>query len=144
MSSVREKTTVVLAVVGAVCLAQMAVSSLTPTAHATVVLPPYQPVYSLGTYALIDANAQMHQQMNVEWTGDVDTDFMRSMVPHHQGAVDLAEIVLEHGNDPEVRALAKNVIATQKQEIAQMNRWLDQHAPKSSVEPQSQPQKHEH
>lgn len=144
MSSVRGKTTVVLAVVGAVCLAQMAVSSLTPTAHATVVLPPYQPVYSQGTSELIDTNAQMHHNMNIAWTGDVDTDFMRSMIPHHQGAVDMAEIVLKYGKDPEVRALAKSVIATQNEEIEQMNRWLAKHAIHNSAPKSNTPEKHEH
>lgn len=122
-----QKLTLPLAIVGAVCLAHMAVTSMVPTAQATVVPPQCSPLYSQGTCELMAANTKMHQNMNIEWTGDVDTDFMRGMVPHHQGAVQMAQIVLEHGKDPQVRELAKKVIAAQNQEIEQMNAWLRAH-----------------
>jgi uncharacterized protein (DUF305 family) len=74
--------------------------------------------------AFMEANDRMHQDMAIEYTGNADVDFIRGMIPHHQGAVDMARIVLEHGSDPEVRKLAEAVIAAQEAEIKWMQDWL--------------------
>jgi len=70
------------------------------------------------------ANAKMHGDMAITYTGDPDIDFLKSMIPHHQGAIDMARVVLEHGKDPEIRKLAEDIIAAQEKEIATMREWL--------------------
>jgi uncharacterized protein (DUF305 family) len=82
-----------------------------------------------STQAFIAANDKMHRDMAIEYTGNADVDFIRGMIAHHQGAVDAARVVLEHGADPEVRAFAEGVIAAQEAEIAWMNEWLAANAP---------------
>lgn len=79
---------------------------------------------SAATQAFMAANARMHSDMDIEFTGNADADFIRGMIPHHQGAVEMARIVLDHGTDPEVRKLAEAIIAAQESEIAWMTRWL--------------------
>jgi uncharacterized protein (DUF305 family) len=74
---------------------------------------------------MMDAMDAMMGDMAMESTGDVDADFLLMMIPHHQSAVDMARIVLEQGDDPEVRALAEAIIAAQEQEIAEMRAMLE-------------------
>ncbi len=72
----------------------------------------------------------MHKGMDIAFSGDADRDFVAGMLPHHQGAVDMAKIVLAFGKDPEVRKLAESIIKAQEQEIAWMNSWLQKTASK--------------
>jgi len=71
-----------------------------------------------------EANAKMHKGMGAI-DPDPDIAFMQGMIPHHQGAVDMAEIVLKYGKDAETRDLAQQIITSQNKEIAQMREWLE-------------------
>jgi len=83
---------------------------------------------SEATKAFKAANDRMHRDMDVAFTGDADADFLRGMTPHHQGAIDMATVVLRHGKDPQVRKLAQEIIAAQESEIAMMRKWLSERA----------------
>lgn len=77
-----------------------------------------------STRAFQQVSRRMHEGMAVEFTGDADVDFLRAMIPHHQAGIDMARIALEHGKDPEVRRLAKQIIEAQEHEIDLVERWL--------------------
>lgn len=79
---------------------------------------------SLSSQAFRDANARMHAAMDIKMTGDADLDFVRGMIAHHQGAVDMAKILLVYGKDDELRRLAQSIVKDQEREIAQMQAWL--------------------
>jgi uncharacterized protein (DUF305 family) len=69
----------------------------------------------------------MQHGMGMPMTGDQDVDFARMMIPHHQGAIDMARVQLEKGKDPRMRELAQKIIADQEREIGILNDWLAQH-----------------
>ena len=83
---------------------------------------------SPATDAYRAANLAMHEAMDLKFTGNADIDFARGMIGHHEGAIDMARIVLEHGQDPELRQLAEEVIATQEEEIGFLRQWIAQNA----------------
>jgi uncharacterized protein (DUF305 family) len=76
-------------------------------------------------YTLMDeAMARMHTGMHVEPSGDADRDFARMMVPHHQGAIDMAVLELRFGHDARLRRLAQAIVVEQGQEIQVMQAIL--------------------
>ena len=70
---------------------------------------------------MVEAMTSMDRGMkNAPMTGDPDHDFAAMMIPHHQGAIDMAKVELLYGRDPALRRLAQEIIVTQAQEIAVM------------------------
>jgi uncharacterized protein (DUF305 family) len=70
------------------------------------------------------ATMKMHKDMTIQFTGDPDVDFIKGMIPHHQGAIDMANVLLKYGKDPVTRKLAEDIVTAQQSEIAMMNDWL--------------------
>ena len=92
-------------------------------------------VVSSEEEAFLDSNRSamttMMSGMAVRPTGDVDRDFVHMMIPHHQGAIDMAAAVLRYGHNPVVRRLAQEIVVTQQEEIAAMRRAVGEPLPLS-------------
>jgi uncharacterized protein (DUF305 family) len=72
----------------------------------------------------------MMHDMAVPYTGNADVDFRAKMIPHHQGAIDMAKVALAHAKDETTKALAAQIIKDQEREIAEMREWLSKNPPK--------------
>ena len=74
--------------------------------------------------AMSKMDAPMMQAMQA---ADPDVAFVKGMIPHHQGAIDMAKVELQYGHDETVKAWANQIIAAQEREIAEMQEWLRAH-----------------
>jgi uncharacterized protein (DUF305 family) len=101
------------------------------------VTPPAQEAMAVGTAdrsfhrAMAEAMERMTKDMTIPHTGDPDRDFAAMMIPHHQGAIDMAKVQLQFGRDPILRRLAQGIIVEQQQEIDLMRRELSRLASSS-------------
>jgi uncharacterized protein (DUF305 family) len=78
--------------------------------------------------AYMESMRKMNQgMMGKPMSGDADRDFATMMMSHHQGAIDMARVELEHGKDPELKAMAQKVIGDQSREVKEFQDWLDRH-----------------
>jgi uncharacterized protein (DUF305 family) len=78
------------------------------------------------------AMSKMMAAMAIRPAGDVDRDFVAAMVPHHQGAIEMAQAELRHGRNEQLRRIAQEIIIDQTQEIAAMHLALGQSVPRES------------
>ena len=107
------------------------------SATSTVPLPTAQAEFTASTdktfdQLMGDAMSVMHRDMhNAPHTGDPDRDFVTMMIPHHQGAIDMAKAILLYGKDPQMRRLAQEIIIDQQSEIQLMQLWLKQQSANS-------------
>ena len=80
-----------------------------------------------ASQAMSNAMQKMMQSMHMEPSGDADKDFARMMIPHHEGAIEMAKIELQYGDDPQMRVMAQRIIAAQEAEVAELKAWLAAH-----------------
>ena len=84
------------------------------------------------------AMTKMMDDMSVKPTGNVDQDFVAMMVPHHQGAIDMAQAELRFGHNEQLRRIAQEIIVGQQQEIVAMRLALGQPLPSPAPTPDQQ------
>jgi uncharacterized protein (DUF305 family) len=77
--------------------------------------------------AFKEVSEGMMHHMAAPLTGDADKDFVMMMIPHHQGAIDMANIELKYGKDETLRAMAKAIVEAQEKEIKEMKDWQAKH-----------------
>ena len=122
----------VLALAATPAFAQPAPSAPPPPAPAAMpgmAMPAGPPAAEAApsTRAYQAAMAKMDRGMAIPYTGNADQDFVAGMIPHHQGAIDMARVELRYGHDKALKRLARRIIKAQTREIAFMRRWQAHH-----------------
>jgi Domain of unknown function (DUF305) len=87
----------------------------------------------------VAAMSKMMVDMGIKPSGDVDRDFVAMMVPHHQGAIDMAQAELRYGHNEQLRRMAQEIIVTQQQEIAAMRLAVGEPLPPTAPAPDQIP-----
>lgn len=77
--------------------------------------------------AFMEVHEKMMKSMMMTPTGNADKDFAMMMIPHHQGAIDMAEVELKYGTDPVMKEIAQKIIDAQKKEIEEFKKWQAGH-----------------
>jgi uncharacterized protein (DUF305 family) len=77
--------------------------------------------------AFMEVHEKMMKSMMMTPTGNADKDFAMMMIPHHQGAIDMAEVELKYGKDPVMKDMAQKIIDAQKKEIEEFKKWQSEH-----------------
>jgi uncharacterized protein (DUF305 family) len=89
---------------------------------------PMKPGATPAEESMMSAMDKMSKDMAaVPMTGNADRDFVGMMLPHHQGAIDMAKFELAHGKDPAMIKLARGIVAAQDKEITEMKAWQAKH-----------------
>ena len=117
------------AFLAALAAAAPALAQTPPSSGSDMAMPAPTTPATPWAAANADAMGRMHQAMMDAGSGAATEDeaFVRGMLPHHQGAVDMARVELQYGHDPELKRLAARIVATQQQEIREMSAWLARH-----------------
>lgn len=86
----------------------------------------------------VSAMSKMMVDMGIRPSGDVDRDFVAMMVPHHQGAIDMAQAELRYGHNEQLKRMAQEIVVTQQAEIAAMHLAIGQPLPAETPSPDQQ------
>lgn len=81
---------------------------------------------TISSKAFMDVQEKMMKSMTMSPTGNADKDFAMMMIPHHQGAIDMAQIELKYGADPILKSMAQKIIDAQMKEIDEFKKWQSQ------------------
>jgi uncharacterized protein (DUF305 family) len=116
---------------GAFAQQSASMPSMSSTAEAQSAPASPQGASGDSTAAFKAVDERMMKSMGgAAYTGHADDDFVSHMIPHHQGAVDMAEVELRYGKDPQLKKLAERIVASQRKEIQFMKSWQAKHGGK--------------
>jgi uncharacterized protein (DUF305 family) len=128
-----------LAAIAAVTVPLAAIPSLAHDAMTSAAAPAADSAALAAEKPFLDGNDAamdtMMAHMTIRPSGDVDKDFVDMMVPHHQGAIDMAALELRYGHNAKLKALAQEIVVTQQQEIAAMRLAVGEPLPPSAPSP---------